>query len=822
MAGRIKNASGKRSPSVKSNPLSWDKSREKAGLLIESLNKLGDEGRDEIAESMVKARFSHESLTEALSRKSPKADEEARLNKLVGRLRKGVREIQEAKEHRRAEAEKREAKKEKEARKKKKGKAASKRVPGTKGTKARAKKAAPGKQKRRPLFESKTAGVKWQIKKVVVAWDAEGKPVKYKLEPKITKEGRTPLPPSGTKEGQKVCVRFHPDDDTKCTKWSHIPRIYTHEFFTLASPRKRSIPGVNNDQKLYPILPEKLTKGRAIPLKAIKPNDLIPSRQSPRFEGETYLDRRVYEMGIKISHIINVAEIWYAEHSAMQEEEGGEKGKKVRVMRGASVRKTATKRRKESRARAVRETRKIGERAKMPSGVKRKKGSKGRAPKELREMRERRLKREQKEASKRRKIEEAARKRGKKPPKVAAEKYVAGAVTEAEGKGRESEEKKKERWKRLGPASEHDRRETARKEKSRKLIEESRRARGLPMLDDDRKSNPPLRLTKAQKEGIPAKLFGLSKDRSYPLHTIRFARQSMSQASRDFERDKITKAQYGRVMKKGGARIDAMIEEAMAPRFVNPDGASENPLPAFMKKAKADPLQAPKLRARESVKLYMKMRRMYDTSVKAYRPRWDYLLDAYDAAENARANFELAKMVKDARSAQGQKRTVRSMILAYLEQCETGEIAVEYGPTSRRGWWQDIGLDSPPETIDEAKHAYREMVSMVHPDKPGGSSKKMQRAKAGMTCAKAYLTGVGYQDNPPKSQHKKQGIAFLKKSQTHWEKYYKTRSKTDLIAAYKHLVLAEQELKSAGDKVNLKSARAGLKAAMAEMKERID
>jgi hypothetical protein len=752
------------------------------------LADMGQEGREEIIDALDQQDISAKAIQGILKKESPSKAERAKVEALADELRDRYLDIGQAKSHlrmrgARAGAESSASKKTPKKRSSKKTSSKSKRV-----TKAK-----PG---RRKVAEGKTAGMKWWINRVPSAWDSAGNVTEFCLEPKIEMARRPSgvtelkhrrrgagklVPPEDMSEGEEICLVWSKEDPELCIKYGNVPKVFTNELLMMRSPRKKSIDGVEDLQALHPLLSKQMVSS------GVEPDQFIPKRWSsiaqdgarPGFlpddgftdyrrskglAGITWEEQRAHDLGIKIRRVINKAKLWYEEHGLK-----------------ATARKTrAGARKKKAEEHSGRSFRAVGESTQRPFGVKR---SEGRVPRELRVLREQRRQKELADQKRRKKMG------------IKGLSSTQRAIKEADA-------------------------ETERMRRQRRKVDEIRKARGLDPVEP----NPRQRLTKKQREGLLAKDFALSKKRMYPVHTIRWSRQSANDAVQDFDKGKITKSECKRVLKKSNDQLELLIDEAVG-RYVNPGGPTENPSPSFLKRIRKDPSAAPKEQARASVDRYMQLRKRFHMSARQGRPRWDYLMEAYDAVENARSNFHLAGMNQDARSAQGQKKATHEMLLAFLEQGETGEVIVS-GPTSiHTGWWYDLGLKEEPKSYAAVKRAYRRMLPKVHPDQ-GGSEKKFRRLEAARTCAAAYLGGP-MQDseltsNPSKSEHKRLGAQYLKKSQAHWDKYFKGRSKVDLLGAYKWLVLAEQELKFAGDKANLKEAQAGLRAATAEMKDRLD
>jgi hypothetical protein len=141
------------------------------------------------------------------------------------------------------------------------------------------------------------------------------------------------------------------------------------------------------------------------------------------------------------------------------------------------------------------------------------------------------------------------------------------------------------------------------------------------------------------------------------------------------------------------------------------------------------------------------------------RPKYGALMRAYDALENARANFELADMGRDAKSVNSRQVELRDAIISLMEAQE-------------------------PEEIVEA--AYE-----VNPS------------------------------NPSMSAHQKNGSQFLNRSEMAWDRFYKKQRSGDLIDSFQFLVLAERELGYAKDRSGIKQAKEGIKAARAELTGRL-
>jgi len=773
----------------------WPAIRRQFERYKSNLEEMGKEGRDEIIDALDQQDISAGAIQGILDKESPSKAQRRKVEDLADDLRDRYNDIGQARSHLRMQGARSAPAKVAAAAKASSKKRSSKKK-ASKGK--RVVKVKPGRKK---VVSGKTAGVRWWINRVPSAWDSSGRVTEFSLEPKIEMARRISgmselkhrqrgagkiVPPEKMSEGEEVCLVWSKKDPDLCIKYGNIPTVFTDELIMQWPARSKSIEGVDNLQALHPLVSEQMSvrgrmgggqSRRRRRVVGVLPTELVPDKFASR-PGITWEEQHAEDLGIKIQRLINKAKLWYEEHG----------------LKAGARKVRAGRRKKKAEEHSGRSFRPVSEAAMLPFGAKR---SEGRTPRDLRVLRERRRQKEAADKKRRKKM-------GLGPSPV--ERAVKEAEADIERKRLKAK--------------------VGRKKEQHKMIEEARPERGAPTWSEGRwlfpESNPRQRMTKKQREGLLAKDFALSKKRMYPVHTIRWARQSSDDAIQDFDKGKITKSECKRVLKKSNTQLETLIDEAVG-RYVNPGGPTENPTPGFLKRIKKDPKAAPKEQAGISARKYMELRKRFDMSARQGRPRWDYLMEAYDSVENARSNFHLAGMDRDARSAQGQKKATHEMLLAFLEQGETGEVIVS-GPTSiHTGWWYDLGLKEEPKSFDAVERAYRRMVQKAHPDH-GGSEKKFRRLQAARTCAAAYL-GVkdpGFAENPSKSEHKKLGLQFLKKSQTYWEKYYKGRANTDLLAAYKWLVLAEQELKFAGDKAGLKEARSGLRAATAEMKDRLD
>jgi len=101
--------------------------------------------------------------------------------------------------------------------------------------------------------------------------------------------------------------------------------------------------------------------------------------------------------------------------------------------------------------------------------------------------------------------------------------------------------------------------------------------------------------------------------------------------------------------------------------------------------------------------------------------------------------------------------------------------------------------------------------------------RRIERAQGALAMEKRILEddGSGRKKNPSPKRHAEVGHAFLKKSESSWERYCKRGSVKALFDAYEDLIIAHKELGYARDKEGLKQAKKGLSAARAELKARM-
>lgn len=292
------------------------------------------------------------------------------------------------------------------------------------------------------------------------------------------------------------------------------------------------------------------------------------------------------------------------------------------------------------------------------------------------------------------------------------------------------------------------------------------------------KKNPgkkPRRLTKKQLAELPNSAFALPSKRLFPVHKLQYVRVAMLDIESAAKNGKITDAERNRAMKKAEKVMSEAIDRAV--------GLEGNPLclPCNPKKnpifGRSDPAADA---GREWEKEYEKQLRKWMRSINRRNPDFVALIEAYDAIELARANYFLADDEKKSEDMARNKRELRENIVEMLEHA---------------------GQPAAREMPQEAE--------FTEVKKPKSRSRRASASKSGTYEAV---------DNPTAKRHGKTGRDYLKKADAYWDKYYKRGRATDLIDAFKYLSLAHEELKYAGDKEKLKEAKAGLKAATAELK----
>lgn len=99
--------------------------------------------------------------------------------------------------------------------------------------------------------------------------------------------------------------------------------------------------------------------------------------------------------------------------------------------------------------------------------------------------------------------------------------------------------------------------------------------------------------------------------------------------------------------------------------------------------------------------------------------------------------------------------------------------------------------------------------------------RRIERAEGALAMEERILDAREPKKNPSREAHSQTGHAHLLLSQRCWDRYCKNRSVKALMDAYEALVIAHKELSYAKDGVFLKQAKAGLRAARAELKSRM-
>lgn len=74
-----------------------------------------------------------------------------------------------------------------------------------------------------------------------------------------------------------------------------------------------------------------------------------------------------------------------------------------------------------------------------------------------------------------------------------------------------------------------------------------------------------------------------------------------------------------------------------------------------------------------------------------------------------------------------------------LERAFTGFTALP-APGAKREWWEVLGLNRSACTRDDIRVAYRQLASLHHPDKPGGSHERMAELNAAQEAALLEVT----------------------------------------------------------------------------------
>ncbi len=272
----------------------------------------------------------------------------------------------------------------------------------------------------------------------------------------------------------------------------------------------------------------------------------------------------------------------------------------------------------------------------------------------------------------------------------------------------------------------------------------TRRGLGMTAINPKKRIR---RLTKKERDALPAAAFGLPTKRAYPMPNIVHARIAIIDAEVALRKEDITKTEYNKVIRKATAIMEAAIAAALAPNPRSlPHKRSKNPKPfwegVFGGSDAKDAARKWERDAETELGRWDRSKRRKSRDVGA-------LLNAYDALEMARSNYYLADDARRSGDMSDAKNKLREQVLDAMtpreviipevinnptarEHLKTGK---DYLKRSERYWERYYKKGKANDLID----AYKYMVLAHDELKYGGDRRALAQVKGGLKAAQAEL-----------------------------------------------------------------------------------